>query len=435
MKRYVKAAGSPPAQRAGGPATHASLPVAPHAAAVPTWSPSPAFVPPPVPATLAPYVAFPTSAAPLAPAPVPSLAPPVAYRSEGGCSPFILLVLLVMFAAPCVVQGQGLPEAPAPGAVFDLDASPIPPAPSETTPSLPDPRNPETDGGCLLACAILLGIAAGRRSTRRATRPPTEPSPPSPQASPPPKVRRTLGAHSATGNTRESNQDRVRTERIDGLDVIVAGDGLGGLPHGAEAAEVATTFALEHLRAELPRAHASSFEAARTLLLSTVWAAASALTREAAERNWLSFDDGFRTTLILVVTTTEWHVAAWIGDGGIFLIRDGGDVLAVLEPHKDPATPDVLDASLGPCSDGRPSWAVAPRLAGDVLLVATDGVADVFDASAVPALRAHLARADGDAVVAAEAIVTEHAARRDDAGHYCVTDNLTVAIATTEKTP
>lgn len=435
LKRYVKTAGSPPALRAGGPVAHGVQPAAPSAAPIPTPAPAPSAVPvvvPPAPPPVSPRPAWRALTA------APTAAPITVRRDVlvlGGLLVLVLGVVATILLAPGIAHGQDLLCLKPGSVVVDIDAGLAPaPPPSTLAPSPPPPRRPRehaTENGWLLTCAILIGVGVGRKSARRESHDTSTPTSPGTESPARPTIRRTLGAHSSVGNTRESNQDRVRAELIDGLDVIVMADGLGGLPHGGEAAEAATAFALRHLQAGLSQAGVASFEGVRTLLLSTIWATASALAREATTRGWTSFDDGFRTTLILVVVMPGWHVAAWIGDGGVFVVREHGDIVSVLEPHKAAATPDLLDASLGPNSDGRPSWAVTPRLPGDVLVVATDGVADVFDATSVPTLRDHLAHAEGDTVRAAEALVAEHAARRDGAGSFSITDNLTVAIATT----
>ncbi len=238
-----------------------------------------------------------------------------------------------------------------------------------------------------------------------------------------------LGAHSATGPVRETNQDRVRATSIDGADVIVVCDGLGGLPRGGEAAAHASTFAINRLRRELPTLMKAGPEAVRTLLLSTIWATATRLAEEAHARGWTNMDDGFRTTIILGVAIPDLYLSAWVGDGGVFVVRKGGTIVKVLEPHKAPDTPDLLDASLGPTTDGRPSWAMVAREEGDLLVVATDGIADSFDAALASLVQDRLQAVKGHAANAAKAVVEDLAARTDADGGHLFTDNLTLALS------
>ncbi len=243
-----------------------------------------------------------------------------------------------------------------------------------------------------------------------------------------------LGAASVVGPVRRENQDRIRTGRITSakkvtLDLIIVADGLGGHPHGGEAAETASTHALARLRRELPGAYEADAEGVRTLLLGTVWSAATRLARDAQAEGWIGPEGGFRTTLIVCAVLPDCYVVAWIGDGGVFVLRDGEtDPLAVLEPHKDPATPNLLAASLGPVTEGRPSWAIAPRRSGDLLVACTDGIADLFDAARAAQTREALASATGDAALASEALVNAFAAEVDAEGEHVFTDNLTVSL-------
>lgn len=278
--------------------------------------------------------------------------------------------------------------------------------------------------GLALLAGTVVGSKGSKRRTRRGATPraSTEVQPLDDAAH--------LGACSITGAVRETNQDRVLVEHLDGVDVLVVADGLGGLPRGGEAAHEASRFALERLRSELPKS-ATCPEGIRTLLLGVLWESASHLARHAHAQGWGDPSDGFRTTLILVAATPTLYVTAWVGDGGVFVCRDDA-LLALLEPHKSPESPDVLDASLGPRSDGRPSWAMTRRLPGDLLVAATDGVADLFDAELLTSVRGCLTACDGDAARAAEVLVENLANARDTLGPR-FTDNLTVALLTSRR--
>lgn len=242
---------------------------------------------------------------------------------------------------------------------------------------------------------------------------------------------RRLGAASVTGLVRETNQDRVIVTRIADQDVILVSDGLGGCPRGAEAAEIVTTYALKQLETELPEAVAAREDGVRALLLRTIWGAAMELASQAARESWQSEEMGLRSTLIVVVASRDVYLVAWVGDGGVFLVRSDDSITALLEPHKKPEEPDVLLASLGPVTEGTPSWCIVRRFEGDLVVVATDGISDRLDRVMVSAIKGELDRTGGDAEKAARALVEKYSAERDEAGGFVFHDNLTLALLTT----
>lgn len=237
-----------------------------------------------------------------------------------------------------------------------------------------------------------------------------------------------LGACSIAGNTRKENQDRVYVGHLAGADLCIVADGMGGLPRGGTAADIATNYARERLEVELPELLPAGPDAIRALLVGVVWQAATKLAEAVVVHGWSRENPGLRTTLIVVVATRNYYLLAFVGDGGVFVLREGGEVVSLLDPHKDMAEPNVLHASLGPSIEGRPAWAVMERRPGDVLVVATDGIADVFDAALAARVRAELDRTEGNAAQTAWEIVREMAFAQDEAGQFCVTDNLTCAV-------
>lgn len=250
--------------------------------------------------------------------------------------------------------------------------------------------------------------------------------------SPAPRRRR-LGACSVRGPVRKDNQDRVHASVIASVQTMVLADGMGGLPHGGEAADLALQHAVGRLRKELAASLLADAEGVRTLLLTLLWSTANRLARAATLGGWTGEGGGFRTTLVVVVALPDCYVCAWIGDGGIFVQRATGDLLALVEPHKQPETPNILDASLGPVSLGRPSWALAPRLPGDLLFAATDGIADLVDDALAVRIRAKVEATGGDARRAARQFVRELAEEEDVLGNAVFTDNLTIALLAPEE--
>lgn len=217
--------------------------------------------------------------------------------------------------------------------------------------------------------------------------------------------------------------------------LIVMADGVGGLPLGGEAAEAATAHAFRRLRRELPTALAVGVEGVRTLLLSTLWSAAGQVAAEARARGLRRTEDGLCTTLILAVALTEVYVVVWIGDGGAHVLRGKEKVEGLLAPHKSPDAPTLLEAAIGPETDGAPSWSITPRRPGDIFLVTTDGVADRFDAAVVTRLHAAIARSGAHAKRALQDLLGDLAGQRNAFGRFVFTDNLTAALALTAGVP
>ncbi|TAK27019.1 MAG: hypothetical protein EPO40_18770 [Myxococcaceae bacterium] len=242
-----------------------------------------------------------------------------------------------------------------------------------------------------------------------------------------------LGAWSLRGPVRQENQDRVRVAWVGDTALIVMADGVGGQPLGGEAAEVVTNHAFRRLRRELPTA--VGVEGVRTLLLSTVWSAAGSLSAEAQARGIRPSADGLRTTLILAVALADTYVVAWLGDGGACVLRGKAKTEQLLEPHKSPDAPTLLEASLGPETDGTPNWAIKPRQPGDTFLVSTDGVADRFDAAVAAKLHTAIARSKGHAKWALQDFLADLTRQKNAVGRFTFTDNVTAALVLTDGTP
>ncbi len=360
-----------------------------------------------------------------------------------------VLVGVVVVLATCLAYAQEVPapkppEQPAvmhPRTTFP-EPPPVVLAPAESAPSTmrrgaavsaarstrPSPVEGHT--GIWVSIAMLVGLVVGRRTMREGWCSPTATTPNRPaerlesrRAAP------HLGATSIVGAVRETNQDRVAVRVIAGQNVFVIADGVGGLARGGEAAEISVTYALKRLEAELPGIVAVGVDGVRALLLHIIWGAGVELARTAAESTWADEDEpGLRTTLLLAVVSCDRYVTAWIGDGGLFVVRANDAIVPLLAPHKDPAVPDVLHASLGPATQGHPSWAIAGREPGDLFVGATDGIADVFNADLVEHIRLSLKDASGNAALASSLVVDVLAAESTDTGAPRLTDNLTLAL-------
>lgn len=386
------------APQAGGPA---ALPPPP--------PPPPVVLPPPV---LRPQIRPPSFRWTLGPVRLEEVLPALLFW----------LVVLVIVIGTCVANAHGQTR-PTPrrttggerGAVIAARPAPVRKSPFEAR-------------HLLLPPLLFLGLVVQRKVLRSRRRTPAASAGNDTPASTPRAVG--FGAASSVGNTRRENQDRVWVGRIADADIAIVCDGLGGCPNGANAADTAVRLATQRLRRELTQAMTAGVEGVRTLLLSTAWSVATGLSRAALREDPLG-DNGWRTTLVLVVALPEVYVVVYVGDGGVFVLREGVPLIALLDPHKAATTPDILDASLGPVTEGRPSFAVTSRLPRDLLVVATDGIADLHGTWDVEAFRACLDECDGDTARAAERLVEAFEEAKDAGGAFVVTDNLTIALLST----
>lgn len=237
------------------------------------------------------------------------------------------------------------------------------------------------------------------------------------------------GVASITGNVRKENQDAAIVFEVDSTAVLIVADGLGGLPHGKEAARLAVGAAALSAAEALgtsPAAPAHPELVAEQALLDS----AAALCRQARAAGRAEPRDGFRSTLIVVVGTPSTYGYCYLGDGGGVVVRQSGSIEAFLVPQKADGIANVVAGSLGPVLQGTPVVGKLSRRAGDSLLIGTDGVfdrvPDGFAASVVRLLSSH----NGDAQAVASLVVADFASAKDGSMYVC-DDNLSFAVLCT----
>lgn len=296
------------------------------------------------------------------------------------------------------------PVAPAPLPAAE-DAAPVrPPAPL----ALLNAESPEAALGALIAETKRRGVTTLPRAATR---------------------RWGAGVASITGPVRKENQDAAIIFEVDSTAVLIVADGLGGLPHGREAARVAVGAAALSA-AEALGGSAAAVPHPELVAEQALLESAAALCRQARSSGWVESRDGFRTTLICVVATPSTYGYCYLGDGGGVVVRSGGTLDEFLVPQKADGIANVVAGSLGPVLQGTPVVGKLPRRAGDSLFIGTDGVfdkaADGFAASVVRLLAAH----DGDARAVASAVVSDFASAKEGSIYVC-DDNMTFAILCT----
>lgn len=185
-------------------------------------------------------------------------------------------------------------------------------------------------------------------------------------------------ASTHTGNKRQGNEDRYFVRKqADGSLLMAVADGVGGMPGGAKAAELA-------IEAVAAISHRESVTAAR--LLQLVMNANDSILRYSAAHPRL---EGMGTTLTTAVVRK--NIIFWIhvGDSRLYILHNGslrqvtkdhrflasmiqdGDITA--EEAVNHPLRNMLDQCVG-CSAVEPDQGSSVLEPGDFLLLCTDGL-------------------------------------------------------------
>jgi len=122
---------------------------------------------------------------------------------------------------------------------------------------------------------------------------------------------------------------------------------------------------------------------------------------------------------------------AYIGDGMGICAGQGSDAepRAFMIPQKaDLLQTNLLAACLGPKVLGAPCSAQFERKEGELVILATDGVADRVSTRFAAEFAAHLDWAGGDVTAACESVIQQMADYRDK-GVFVCDDNMTLAVS------
>jgi serine/threonine protein phosphatase PrpC len=239
-----------------------------------------------------------------------------------------------------------------------------------------------------------------------------------------------LGLATHRGPVRPRNEDAGCAFTVGKHQVLVLADGVGGMPHGADASRAAVRAAERAIR-QAWRVTPHGQEPLPRMMLSHAFAAAAArLASSGIARGFTSVAAGLRTTLIVVIGTADHFHFGHVGDGGINLVRGDGSAKSLFVPHKaDPEVQNVLSASLGPVPQGAAVFGATERRRSDLLVAATDGVTDrVAPAFYGRTLLRQAARHAGDLTRTAQAVLERLSQHRDDGGLFAFDDNMTLGL-------
>jgi len=244
-----------------------------------------------------------------------------------------------------------------------------------------------------------------------------------------------LGFTTHVGPIRQENQDYALAFEVNGHQVVIAADGVGGVPHGKLASFLAATAAAKSVISALGTARRSTSCDIELGVRAAIAEASGRLRTAGDELGINDLLDGLRTTLIVVVGSRKSYAYAYIGDGGGCVLRRDGSVDSFIVPQKaGGGATNILAASLGPVPMGKPETGTLTRKRGDLLVIGTDGVFDRAEKQFPKTVLMKIFRNGGSLQDAAEALVGELADYRDEEGHV-FDDNVTVCLMAGKEKP
>jgi len=243
-----------------------------------------------------------------------------------------------------------------------------------------------------------------------------------------------IGSSSIAGPVRTKNDDFCLAFESAGCQVVLVADGVSGEPLGGVAAYLACQSAAWSIVRQLGDGTHAAVHPAQ-VAGQAMRAASKALGRIATAYQCTL---GFRTTLIIVVTTSAEYGFAYIGDGeGTVLRTDGRQERFLTAQRADGQAANLLAACLGPTMMGVPITGSLPRQPGDLLAVGTDGVfsdAVEFPENLMIGLLRGAIRYRGNLQRAVDHILVELSSAQDQTG-FLFDDNMSLALLGTSEPP
>lgn len=241
-----------------------------------------------------------------------------------------------------------------------------------------------------------------------------------------------IGFASRCGNIRKRNEDYGIAFNHLGHQIMILGDGLGGLNYGQLASflavESATQVVLERLVKQM------GVNDILQISSDAFWSASHQLAFMGDKLN-VSMS-GLRTTLIMIIANSSQAALTYIGDGAVYHYKGPGDCQSVLSAHKaNQGSLNLLSASLGPVPQGQARSRIMKRTKYDILVLMTDGIADRIDRTedstkAPQFIKDVITRADdldGNLQIVAEEAVDALTELKDESDFIC-DDNVSLGI-------
>jgi len=173
-----------------------------------------------------------------------------------------------------------------------------------------------------------------------------------------------VGSRTEIGHVRQRNEDALLVEASAGFFAVA--DGMGGHPAG----DVASAVAIQRLRESLAASDGTA--AAETIAAALHEAHAAVLAEAGADASRA----GMGTTAVVAVVLDSLAWVGHVGDSRCYLLPGGGELQPVTADH---GAGGYLTQALGLERGVSPEVAEVPLMAGDRLLLCTDGLTNMVD--------------------------------------------------------
>ena len=162
------------------------------------------------------------------------------------------------------------------------------------------------------------------------------------------------------------NEDRVCCGSSWGQNYIAVADGLGGYPHGGDAAQIAIETFQNYIKKMKQKDALQSYT-----FLQQVYQEASRKIKKKA-----SYTHGWKTTLLCVIERQQDFLISYLGDGQIYLIR--GDMQIAVPLMVGHRVNGLLAGVLGPDLTAAPASLQLSKSfqSGEIIVAGTDGIFD-----------------------------------------------------------
>jgi serine/threonine protein phosphatase PrpC/tetrahydromethanopterin S-methyltransferase subunit G len=231
------------------------------------------------------------------------------------------------------------------------------------------------------------------------------------------------------GNVRSENQDFCMAFETKRFQLMIMADGLGGVSHGREAAQIASASAALSILKRLCILKKIKDCDAEMAVRNSFESASKNLDNISDMLGVKNPNQGFRTTLIIVLALPSHYIWGYIGDGGLVILRATGQQECLLIPQKaDPQSPNILAASLGPIIEGSAIFGITAHHPGDLVLCGTDGIFDrVSSTTFSPDILRAVIEHNGDLDKVVHLILEELSGSKDEFGYVC-DDNMSLGL-------
>jgi serine/threonine protein phosphatase PrpC len=183
-----------------------------------------------------------------------------------------------------------------------------------------------------------------------------------------------VASRTEVGHVRRRNEDSLLVEESTG--VVAVADGLGGHPCGDLASQTAVASIRDSLAGGLPAA-----ADAGDWLTSALFVAHQAVLTEAGDDPDRA---GMATTVVVAVVGDEQTTVVHVGDSRAYLMTDG-DLRPLTRDH---GLGGYITQALGLDRSMVPDVTDVERVAGDRLLLCTDGLTNMVDDKGIAVLLA-----------------------------------------------